>query len=106
MKLIIHRDDLLPENEKMNCSQTKFEHFKKDVQAAIIACGKGTFTEWDGSNYNVILAPREDKICPICGEPYSESRPTNWGGMAYVHAGDPTNVFCQQSAASYKVSQY
>ena len=45
------------------------------------------------------------RYCPICGKEYSQTRPTRWGGMEYIHAGDPANVVYQQSSASYKASQ-
>lgn len=54
MKLLIDREDLKPEHKDINCSQTRFQHFKENVQAAIIAVGKAQFREYDGSNYNAI----------------------------------------------------
>lgn len=55
MKLIVDREDLKPEFKNINCSQTKFEHFQENVQAAIVAVGRAQFREYDGSNYNAIL---------------------------------------------------
>ena len=43
MKLFLDRGDLKPEHENVNCSQTKFEHFTDEAQAAIRAVGKATF---------------------------------------------------------------
>jgi hypothetical protein len=61
MRLTLDRDDLLPEFRDINCSQTKFEHFSNKAQRAIFMVGKATFYEYDGSNYNVIYAPKENK---------------------------------------------
>lgn len=58
MKLTLDRDDLRPEFRDINCSQTKFEHFTDKTQRAIYMVGKATFYEHDGSNYNVIYAPK------------------------------------------------
>ena len=54
MKLIIDREDLKPEHKNTNCSRTRFEHFKAEVQSAIIEVGKALFLEYDQSNYNAI----------------------------------------------------
>lgn len=43
--------------------------------------------------------------CPICGKPYESMKRNKFGGAEYHHAGDPLNVFCQQSSASYKAAQ-
>ena len=59
MKLTLDREDLEEKYKDMNCSQTKFEHFKVEVRAAIIVVGKAQFREYDGSNYNAIFAPSE-----------------------------------------------
>ncbi len=57
MKLIVDRQDLKPEHENINCSQTKFEHFKEEVQNAIVVVGYAQFREYDGSNYNAVYPP-------------------------------------------------
>lgn len=57
MKLIVDREDLKPEHQDINCSQTRYEHFKPEVQRAIDAVGRATFQEYDGRNYNAILKP-------------------------------------------------
>lgn len=56
MRLILHRSDLLPEFENINCSQTKFEHFDFHAQEAINLLGTAIFQEDDKSNYNRIFA--------------------------------------------------
>ena len=58
MKLTLDREDLRPERKDMNCSRIKFEHFKDDVQSAIIFAGSAQFREYDGSNYNAIFPPK------------------------------------------------
>lgn len=62
MKLILDREDLEREYADINCSQTKFKHFRISVQQAIREAGKATFQEYDGSNYNVIYPPTMDEI--------------------------------------------
>lgn len=57
MKLTLDREDLQEKYKDVNCSQTKFEHFKDEVCAAIVVVGKAQFREYDGSNYNAILVP-------------------------------------------------
>lgn len=57
MKLTLGREDLKTDFKNINCSQTRFEHFKQEVQNEIIAVGRATFKEDDGSNYNVIFQP-------------------------------------------------
>lgn len=57
MKLILYRDDLLPEHKDVPCSETRLEHFKWQGRLAIMAIGSGRFEEYDGSNYNVVLCP-------------------------------------------------
>jgi len=59
MKLTLDREDLKPEHQNINCSQTKFQHFKKEVQAAIVAVGRAQFREYDGNNYNAIYPQKE-----------------------------------------------
>ncbi len=54
MKLILYRESLKPEFQNINCSQTRFEHFTEEAQAAIRAVGRAQFREYDGSNYNAI----------------------------------------------------
>ena len=58
MKLTIDRLDLKPEHKDINCSQTRFEHFTDETQAAIKAAGHAQFREFDGSNYNAIYPPK------------------------------------------------
>ncbi len=65
MKLTVDRLDLLPEHEDVACSQVRLEHFKPDVQIAIIAAGWATFREFDGSNYNRILLDDADRDEPV-----------------------------------------
>jgi hypothetical protein len=62
MMLYLDRLDLLPQHQKMPCADTRFEHFSPEAQAAILAAGRGTFTEPDRSKYNVILLPSVDLI--------------------------------------------
>lgn len=57
MKLTLDRGDLKPQFNEVNCSQTKFEHFKPYAQEAIVKAGKATFWEYDHMNYNVIYPP-------------------------------------------------
>lgn len=57
MKLIIDREDLKPEFQNINCSQTKFEHFTLQAQLAIREVGRAQFREYDDSNYNAIYPP-------------------------------------------------
>ena len=54
MKLTLDRVDLKPEYQKINCSQTKFEHFYPSVQQAIKVVGKAQFVDWGGENHNAI----------------------------------------------------
>lgn len=61
MRLILDRLDLKPEFERVNCSQTRFEHFDEKAQQAILAVGHATFQEFDSSNYNRIFAPKPEK---------------------------------------------
>ena len=58
MKLTLDREDLKPEHQNINCSQTRFEHFREEVQSAIVVVGKAQFREYDGSNYNAIYPPQ------------------------------------------------
>lgn len=70
MKLMLDREDLKPKHRNINCSQTRFQHFIKDVQAAIVVVGKAQFREYDGSNYNAIYPPEiTDGTSPIAVEP-------------------------------------
>lgn len=62
MKLKLNRDDLKPQFADVNCSQTRFAHFKIQAQQAIREVGKATFFEYDESNYNVIYPPTVDEI--------------------------------------------
>lgn len=67
MKLFIDRADLKPEYENVNCSRTKFQYFADEVQTAIIAVGRATFREYDGSNYNAIYPLITEKCsCAPC----------------------------------------
>lgn len=68
MKLIVDRDDLLPEYESMNCSQVALEHFKPDVQRAINASGGATFREYnrimvDGAEPDEPVRRSEKPVC-------------------------------------------
>ena len=62
MKLTLDRIDLRNEHKDVNCSHTKFEHFKPEVQVAIRAVGRAQFREHDGSNYNAIHAPVVERL--------------------------------------------
>ena len=62
MKLTLDREDLKPEYKDINCSQTKFEHFKLQAQQAIREAGRAQFREYDGSNYNAIYPPTVEEI--------------------------------------------
>ena len=57
MKLTLDREDLLPQFRGIACSQTSFEHFCEQAQAAIRAVGRALFREYDGRNYNAIYSP-------------------------------------------------
>ena len=59
MKLTLDREDLKPEYQNINCSQTRFEHFTEKAQAAIVEVGHAQFREYDGSNYNAIYPPKK-----------------------------------------------
>ncbi len=63
MKLELDRIDLKEEYStqftRINCSQTRFEHFKEDVQKAIKSVGHATFYEFDRRNYNVVYPEEE-----------------------------------------------
>lgn len=61
MKLTLDRLDLLPEHERINCSATKFEHFKPQAQQAILTAGRATFIEYDGRSYNAIYPPKQEQ---------------------------------------------
>lgn len=80
MKLFLHREDLLPEFENVNCSETKFEHFREYAKQAILACGYGgaKFIGWPerGENYqyNLIFPPRVTIEIPATPEEHQEKR--------------------------------
>lgn len=57
MKLTLDRLDLRTEFGNLNCSQTKYEHFNLDAQAAIRVVKRATFVEHDGRSYNAIYPP-------------------------------------------------
>jgi len=59
MHLTIDRLDLKKEFENTNCSQTKFDHFLPEVQAAIAVVGSAQFREFDGRSYNAIYPPQK-----------------------------------------------
>ena len=48
MRLELNREDLKEEHKKVACSQTKFEHFKENVQIAIKTVGRAMFYEFRG----------------------------------------------------------
>ena len=56
MRITLDRLDLKPEFKNINCSQTRIEHFKLEIQAVIRRAGRATFHEYDNSNYNAIFA--------------------------------------------------
>lgn len=58
MKLTLDRLDLQSQFVGIACRLTSFEHFKPEAQAAILAVGRATFMEFDGSNYNAIYPPK------------------------------------------------
>ena len=62
MKLELDREDLKKEYRGIDCSQTRFEHFKLQVQQAIREVGRARFWESDGSNYNAIYPPTLNEI--------------------------------------------
>lgn len=53
MRLLLYHEDLLPEFEDINCSQTRIEYFKPEVQEAIKIVGRAKFVGWPerGENY-------------------------------------------------------
>lgn len=53
MKLLLYREDMLPEFEKINCSQARIEHFKPEVREAVKIVGRAKFVGWPerGENY-------------------------------------------------------
>lgn len=59
MKLTLDRLDLKSEHVDRNCSTVRFEHFKPEVQAAIVAVGRATFYEFERDNYNAIYPPKD-----------------------------------------------
>lgn len=63
MRLILLREDLLPNFEFIKCSQTRIEHFKPEVRDAVKIVGRAKFVNQPerGENYqyNVIHAPKE-----------------------------------------------
>ena len=61
MRLTLDRIDLRPEHQKINCSRTRFEHFRPTVQQAIRIVGRAQFIEWDGENYNAIYPDEADQ---------------------------------------------
>lgn len=79
MKLTLHREDLRPEYQNINCSQTRFGHFKAEVQSAISVVGKAQFREYDDSNYNAIYLTATPKgvYCRNCEDTieFSEMKP-------------------------------
>lgn len=62
MKLELDRLDLESEFEDINCSKTKFEHFKPSAQKAIKAVGSATFWDSDRRNCKRIYPTKEDII--------------------------------------------
>lgn len=62
MELTLDREDLKPEFQSINCSQTKFEHFAPQVQQTIREAGRAQFREHDGSNYNAIYPPTAEEV--------------------------------------------
>lgn len=66
MKLELDPMDLKPEfqtgkgysvDQKISARDIKFDMFKDDIQAAIIAVGGATFYAWDKQTYNAIAPP-------------------------------------------------
>ena len=64
MKLTLDRDDLKSEYSNINCSQTRFEHFRPQAQQTIRDAGRAVFMEYDGSNYNAIYPPTGEALEP------------------------------------------
>lgn len=60
MQLTLDRYDLREEHRGINPSETKFSHFKLDVQAAIAAAGDALY-KTDGC-HNAIYAPKTPKV--------------------------------------------
>lgn len=71
MKLTIDREDLRPEWQNINCSQTEFEHFNDETQRAIKVVGRATFFEYDRRNYNVIRYHKPLKPAAEAGPVYA-----------------------------------
>lgn len=64
MKLTLDREDLRREHDGVNTSQTKFEHFNDEAQAALRVIGRGTLYEYDRSSYNAIYPPKGE-VSPV-----------------------------------------
>lgn len=62
MRLELTMDDLLAPRSGINCSETRFDDFKPEVQAAIKAVGKAIFLDNGGTNYNAIYPPKEKVV--------------------------------------------
>jgi hypothetical protein len=61
MKVLLTREDLKPEHENIPFSASKFKHFNKDAQAAIVIAGEALFvhdTERIHYLYNKIYPPK------------------------------------------------
>lgn len=58
MELKLDRDDLATRHKNINCSLTKFEHFKLKVQSVIRLVGSARFETRGGSSYNKIYPPK------------------------------------------------
>lgn len=80
MKLILYHEDLLPEFEDINCSATKFEHFREYAQQAILACGHGGAKfiarpeRGENYQYNLIFPPKTESAIPATPEEHQEKR--------------------------------
>ena len=55
MELSLYDDDLKPEFQNLNTSQTKFHHFNERAQQAMKITGRSVFKRRD--TYNAIIPP-------------------------------------------------
>lgn len=58
MNLELWPDDLRPEAESVHLQNLSFEHFKPDVQQAILLVGRAVFYRWARDGYHAIYPPK------------------------------------------------
>ncbi len=63
MQLELDRNDLSIEHQEINCSSAKFQHFKPEVQLAIVAVGRALFRSRE--NHEAIYPPEEKSYFPL-----------------------------------------